>query len=101
MKPGGSAHPLMDRVTPLAPEQVIMGKLHLPALGTCLSCRHLFPQGWAASSLPSPVCFSSHHLSAHLPLPLRPLAGPGEELKTAVKQVLWGRGKVGAYLLSD
>lgn len=60
MKPGGSAHPLMDRVTPLAPEQVIMGKLHLPALGTCLSCRHLFPR--AGQLLPS------HHLSASPPI---------------------------------
>lgn len=40
-----------------------------------ISCRCQFPR--AEQRLPS------RHLSAHLPLPERPWAGPGEELKTA------------------
>ena len=64
MKPGGSAHPLMDGVTPLASEQVIMGKLHLPALGAPVSPADIcspgqgsfFPPITCLLLLPSPLC---------------------------------------------
>ena len=46
----------MNRITPVALEQVIMGKLHLPALGTPVSPTNQFPRAWQL--LPS------HHLFA-------------------------------------
>lgn len=86
MKPGGSAHHLVRKgLTP--PERVTKAKLHLPGLEE------------SAGSLPAPADVSSPGLGSFcspiicLPTclcPLRPLAGPGDEVKIAVEQVLWG-----------
>lgn len=80
VKPGGSTQPLMDRVSPLAHEQVTRAKLHLPELEEparpLLALAVVNSPGLSSFSPPITCLPLLQHLSAYLFLPTEVLGWP-------------------------